>query len=247
MAKVITVWGNAGSGKSVFCCILARALATDNSKVIILSADSAIPMYPVWLPLQEIDAGMSIGQLYTANDIDTAIVASKVTVLKDHSNIGLIGHIKGETPLSYPEIKYDLAQRLIATTCKLVDYVIIDLSSTLTNFFAPAAIESASVVARLLTTDPRGSSYFNAHKPLLLDPRFRLDEHLTFAALYRPFHATDEVVKNVGKLSGMLPYIGRIEHCAIEDKIFEAISQCNDKYMASIKTVLEAVRGEQFE
>lgn len=30
MGKVITVWGSPGSGKSMFCCILAKALTRDN-------------------------------------------------------------------------------------------------------------------------------------------------------------------------------------------------------------------------
>ncbi len=29
MGKVITVWGSPGSGKSMFCCILAKALTRD--------------------------------------------------------------------------------------------------------------------------------------------------------------------------------------------------------------------------
>ena len=35
MGKVITVWGSPGSGKSMFCCILAKALTRDKRKAII--------------------------------------------------------------------------------------------------------------------------------------------------------------------------------------------------------------------
>lgn len=34
MGKVITVWGSPGSGKSMFCCILAKALTRDKRKAI---------------------------------------------------------------------------------------------------------------------------------------------------------------------------------------------------------------------
>ena len=50
MAKIITVWGNPGSGKSVFCCCLAKTLTAGKDKAIIISADSATPMLPVWMP-----------------------------------------------------------------------------------------------------------------------------------------------------------------------------------------------------
>ena len=39
MGKVITVWGSPGSGKSIFCCILAKALTRDKRKAIIINAD----------------------------------------------------------------------------------------------------------------------------------------------------------------------------------------------------------------
>lgn len=37
MGKVITVWGSPGSGKSMFCCILAKALTRDKRKAIIIN------------------------------------------------------------------------------------------------------------------------------------------------------------------------------------------------------------------
>lgn len=49
MGKVITVWGSPGSGKSMFCCILAKALTRDKRKAIIINADMNVPMLPVWL------------------------------------------------------------------------------------------------------------------------------------------------------------------------------------------------------
>ena len=52
MSKTITVWGSPGSGKSMFCCILAKALTRDKRKAIIISGEPGIPMLPVWLPEQ---------------------------------------------------------------------------------------------------------------------------------------------------------------------------------------------------
>lgn len=66
MAKVITVWGSPGSGKSMFCCILAKALTRDKSKAILINADISVPMLPVWLPEQLAPANASIGQDFSA-------------------------------------------------------------------------------------------------------------------------------------------------------------------------------------
>ena len=52
MSKTITVWGNPGCGKSMFCCNLAKVLTANKEKALIINADSSTPMLPVkvrWL------------------------------------------------------------------------------------------------------------------------------------------------------------------------------------------------------
>lgn len=97
MGKVITVWGSPGSGKSIFCCILAKALTRDKRKAIIINADMNVPMLPVWLPEQIIQTNTSIGQVLSSVEIDTSLVASHVTVLKNYPFIGMMGYAAGET------------------------------------------------------------------------------------------------------------------------------------------------------
>ena len=173
MGKVITVWGSPGSGKSMFCCILAKALTRDKRKAIIINADMNVPMLPVWLPEQIIQTNTSIGQVLSSVEIDTSLVASHVTVLKNYPFIGMMGYAAGENPLSYPEVKYAMVLQLIHAAAKLVDFVILDCSTSMTNVFTPAAIEAGDVVIRILTPDLKGINYLKAHQPLLVDERFR--------------------------------------------------------------------------
>lgn len=245
MSKVITVWGSPGSGKSMFCCILAKALTRDKQKAIIINADISVPMLPVWLPEQLIEASASIGHVLSSVEIDTTLVASKVTVLKSYPFIGVMGYAAGENPLSYPEIKYDMVLRLIEAAGKLVDYVICDCGSSMTNFFTPAAIEAADTVVRILTPDLKGVNYLKAHQPLLTDKRFKYAEHLTFAGQARPFHAIDEMDHIIGGFDGLLPYSKEIDRCATEGGMFRAIQYCHTKYAASLKKVLEVVTTDE--
>lgn len=247
MSKIIAVWGSSGSGKSMFCCILAKSLTQSQKKAIIINADLSTPMLPVWLPDQIIETGVSVGHVLSSPEIDTTLVASKVTVLKSYPFIGLMGFAAGENPLSYPEIKYDTVRSLIAAASKLVDYVILDCSSNMTNFFTPAAIESADTVVRILTPDLKGINYLKAHQPLLTDARFKYNEHLTFAGMARPFHGLDEMGHLIGGFDGLLPYGKEIDRCATEGNMFGAISYCNPKYTASLKQVLEVVQDEHAE
>lgn len=247
MSKIIAVWGSSGSGKSMFCCILGKSLTQNKKKAIIINADLSTPMLPVWLPDQIIETGVSVGQVLSSPEIDTTLVASKVTVLKSYPFIGLMGFAAGENPLSYPEIKYDTVRTLVAAAAKLVDYVILDCSSNMTNFFTPAAIESADTVVRILTPDLKGVNYLKAHQPLLIDARFKYHEHLTLAGMARPFHALDEMGHLIGGFDGLLPYGKEIDRCSTEGNIFGAIGYCNPKYTASLKKVLEVVQDEHTE
>ena len=245
MGKVITIWGSSGSGKSMFSCILAKALTQNKRKAIIISADISIPMLPVWLPEQIIQTNASVGQVLSSVEIDTSLVASHVTVLKSYPFIGLMGYSVGENPLSYPEIKYTMVHQLINSAAKLVDFVILDCSSNMTNIFTPAAIEAGDIVVRILTPDLKGINYLKSHKPLLGDERFRYNEHITFAGLARPFHAIDEMGYIIGGWDGLLPYSKEIDRCATEGCMFEAIQYCNPKYTSSLNKLLGSL--EQLE
>ena len=245
MSKTITVWGSPGSGKSMFCCILAKALTRDRQKAIIINADPGTPMLPVWLPEQSAGAEASIGQVLSSVEIDTSLIASHVTVLKNYPFIGLMGYSTGENPLSYPDTDYRMALQLISAAGSLVDYLILDCSPAMTNVFTPAAIESGDLVIRVLTPDLKGINYLKAHQPLLADGRFHYDRHMTFAGMARPFHAFDEMGYIIGGFDGLLPYGKEIDRCATEGGMFQAVKYCNSKYTASLNRVLDAL--EQME
>lgn len=84
MSKIITVWGNPGCGKSMFCCCLAKVLTANKDKAIIINADSSTPMLPVWMPERILETGASIGNVLTGLEINTALVAERVTILKEY-------------------------------------------------------------------------------------------------------------------------------------------------------------------
>lgn len=243
MAKIITVWGNPGSGKSVFCCCLAKTLTAGKEKAIIISADSATPMLPVWMPDRILETSSSIGTVLSSLEINTAVIAARVTVLKDYPFIGLMGYAAGETPFSYPDLKYDRIRLFLTEASRLVDYLILDCSSNMLNFFTPTAIEAADLTIRIITPDLRGLNYLRAHHPLLTDEKFHYEEHVTLAGLARPFHALDEMDHLIGGFDGLLPYAKEIERCGTEGRLFHVLGYCNQRYINSLKLVREKLSG----
>ena len=246
MAKIITVWGNPGCGKSMFCCILAKVLTAGKKKAIIINADSGTPMLPVWMPDRMLDTSSSIGNVLSGLEMNMALVAERVIILKEYPFIGVMGFAAGETPFSYPELKYDKIRSLISEAAKLVDYILLDCSSNMLHFFTVAAIETADVAVRILTPDLRGLNYLKSHKPLLTDIKFHYDNHLTLAGLARPFHALDEMSHLVGGFDGLLPYAKEIERCGTGGRMFRALAYCNQRYVNSLKLVMARLSEDEF-
>ena len=241
MAKIVTVWGNPGCGKSMFCCNLAKVLTSGKDKAIIINADSSTPMLPVWMPDRILEASASIGNVLSGLEINTAIIAERVMVLKDYPFIGVMGFAAGENPFSYPELKYDRIRLFISEASKLVDYIILDCSANMLNFFTPTAIEAADLVVRIITPDLRGLNYLRAHQALLTDEKFHYDRHLTLAGMARPFHALDEMDHLIGGFDGLLPYAKEIERCGTEGRMFQALGYCNQRYLNSLHLVADTL------
>lgn len=239
MSKIITVWGNPGCGKSMFCCNLAKTLTAGKEKAIIINADSSTPMLPVWMPERILETNASIGNVLSGLEINSALVAERVTILKEYPFIGVMGYAAGENPFSYPDLKYEKIKLFITEASRLVDYIILDCSSNMLNFFTPTAIESADLVVRIITPDLRGLNYLRAHKALLTDEKFHYEEHLTFAGLARPFHGIDEMDHLIGGFDGLLPYAKEIERCGTSGQMFKALAYCNQRYINALKLVRE--------
>lgn len=87
--KTITVWGNPGCGKSMFCCNLSKVLTAGKQKAIIINADSSTPMLPVWMPDRILETSASIGNVLTGLEINNALVAERVVILKEYPLLAL--------------------------------------------------------------------------------------------------------------------------------------------------------------
>ena len=106
-------------------------------------------MLPVWMPERILEASASIGNVLTGLEINTALVAERVVLLKEYPFIGVMGYAAGENPFSYPELKYEKIKTFITEASRLVDFIILDCSSNMLNFFTPTAIEAADLVGHL--------------------------------------------------------------------------------------------------
>ena len=242
-ASVIAVWGSPGSGKSTFSAILARYLTRDKSKAIIISPDITVPMMPVWFPNENIENNMSLGHILTSSEINNSIIAERVKLLKSYPYVGVLGYTSGDMPLSYPDADYGKISQVIEVVSGMVDHVIVDCTSRITDLFTPAAIEMADVCVGIFSADLRGVSYRKAQTPLLAGNKFKFDEHLIFAGKARPYYALDEMEHVFGHLDGLLPWSKEIDRASTEGVIFGAGKYCSERYLSALRKVKERCTG----
>lgn len=244
MAKVISVWGSPGSGKSIFSCALAKHLSKGKKKVIIISSDNEVPMLPFWLPSTEVDRSMSLGNIMSSLTITSSLVASKVVMLKKYPFIGLIGYTANDTPLTYPDYSTQKIRDIINESKGLVDYIIIDCSSNSNNLFTPISIEMADTVIGIFTPDLKGIGYFKSHKAILNDVKFKFEEHIFLAGLARPFHPIEEIEQLFGGFKASIPYHKEIEKICLEGGMFDIPNLGSSKYTDALDIVKEACLNE---
>ena len=245
-ASVIAVWGSPGSGKSTFSAILARYLTRDKSKAIIISPDLTVPMLPVWFPNENIENNMYLGHILTSSEINNSIIAERVKLLKSYPYVGVLGYTSGDMPLSYPDTDYGKITQVIEVVAGMVDHVIIDCTSRITDLFTPASIEVSNVAVGIFSADLRGVSYRKAQTPLLAGNKFKFDEHLIFAGKARPYYALDEMEHVFGHLDGLLPWSKEIDRASTEGVIFGAGKYCSERYLSALRKVKERCTGGGF-
>ena len=239
---LIAIWGSPGSGKTTLAVKTAKELAEKKKNVIILHDDVFCPTIPILLPnIKDIDK--SLGRIFANPTIDQETILDNSITVKNYDYIALIGHQKGENPFTYPEYTKERVIDLLILLRHLVDYIIVDCSSILTeSILTITALELADKVIRLSTADFKGLSYFKSTLPLLMDQKFKSEEHLRVISNTKDFQGV-EVVNDVLRGSSIfLPNTLEIEEQYVEARLFESIRDKNSvKYKNELEKIMEVV------
>lgn len=241
MAKIITVWGSPGSGKTMFCCTLAMEIAQRNKKVLLISADQMIPMLPVLAPAQKAKKETSISTLFFANQINKVFVANAIHIQKEYPLIGIMGYCADEIPTDILWPGMQRIHNILELAGELVEYIIWDCTSNLENCMNTAMIAYADFVLRILSPDLKGIQYYQNSQKLLQAEQYHFFEHITLAGMVRPYHAIEEMSYLVGKLDGILPFRKEMDRCAVEGDFFGAYGQCHEKYKEVLEEMADSI------
>lgn len=109
MAKIISVIGSPGSGKTTVALKLAQELycSTSNGAVIYLSPSLKVPALGVLFPNYKPDSVFSLGAMFDKTDIFEEDVLNHLVTVKAMNNFGCLGYMTGENKYTYAQLTED--------------------------------------------------------------------------------------------------------------------------------------------
>lgn len=154
MKNLAVVRGGTGCGKTTFAAALAARLARSGIHTLLLSPDSHIPAFGLWVPKGE--PPFSLGRLLESAAPEESVLASAVYIphgLKE--NLGLLGYLANEAADRYNPPIEDRASAFLRLAAGLAEQVVVD-GTVYGDVLTAAAVKAASLQFRLLEPDPRG-------------------------------------------------------------------------------------------
>ncbi len=242
MSKLIAVWGSLNSGKTSFATKLAQCIYEKYSaSVLMLSTDYETPTLPVLFPNTKADELFSIGVPLSKTDIVGQEVVKSIVTVKCKMNLGFLGYKDSENKFTYPSYDDKKAKALLTVLKGLVDFVIVDCTSSLSNILSETAVEQADTVIRLATPDLKSISYFSSQLPLYADPKYKMEQHIvvlntTEKEVFMPVEEAKTHFKNI---SFTLPYCRTLREQIIDGDLLKAIT--DKRYIGTLKMIAEKV------
>lgn len=239
--QIIAVWGGPSCGKTTLSIHLAKKLANEKKNVLLIHDDVFCPAIPINFPVLPKNEGeKSIGKVLSSPSIDQSIILKNTINIKHNDYIGILGHQKGENPLTYSEYSKETVVDFLLLAKHLVDVVIIDCTSITTeSILTITALEMADKVIRLTTADFKGLSYLKSMLQLLSDPKFNTESHLRIISLVKPYQDSQAVNDIIRGSNLFIPYLDEIYKQDIEGKVFDTTD--NKEYNAVVGQILKGV------
>lgn len=243
MGKLICVWGSPNSGKTTFSVKLARSIYDEyESKVVVVNADLDTPTLPVLFPNKKADEMKSVGAVLTKTEITQESVIENLVSIKSKANICFLGFKDAENIYTYPRFDPIKVMSMFEVLRSLVDYVVVDCSSTLKNVISRTAIKTASEVLRLASPDLKSISWYSSQLPLFGDPDLRLSEHIqglnvSDEELFMPIEDTRSHFTDV---RFTIPYSKEVKQQMLDGNLFEKVGdkRFNDRFKAITEKVV---------
>lgn len=247
--KLIASWGTSGSGKTTTALAVAAELVHRKREVLVIGADSATPMLPVYLPNSKPERKNSMGAIFE-QEIKEGALKDKLLPHPKSDKLYFMGFVSGELS----GITYKIPDRaaIIALLDVLrhspFDYILIDCDSN--PVFEPItllALELADTVLRSVTPDVRGFEAMSAQLKWLgnSDNTYRLERHLKIYAPVYPNTPLTEMEAVAGKICSALPYAVQVAERQMAGQLLRGFDGRDGvRYEREIEKIVDRIEGD---
>lgn len=242
--KIVAVWGNSGSGKTTTSLKLALKLADEKKNVIVIFTDIIAPDIKIINPFEK-DLG-SMGNLWSTPNCSKDLIYKALITTKS-KYICFLGYKHGENIFSHSDYTKENILDVIMKIKTMADYVIIDCTSQFAHdTISTVALEISDTVICLGEATPKAFSFFDSNLDLLLDSRFKREEHIRVLSKIKTYQARDIMLNRIGNIKIEIPYIDEIEMQMLEGKLLDnGISKDYKKYDFAVSNLINSFNKEE--
>ena len=243
--KIIAVWGNPNSGKTLFSIRLGKELSK-NKNVIVVFTDLFTSPLEVVLPFESEDC-KSIGKLLEIPILTQEDILKELVISKDNKNLAFLGFKQNENYTSYAKYNTDRANDLIINLSYLADYIIIDTYSAFqSDRLTRSALKLADITFRLCSSDLKGISFFKGIMPLMIEKSFNIEEQIKVLSKAKEDSPKAIIKNHYGEFKYNLPYTSELESQYEEGFLLEKLSIKESKeYIENFKKIICFITGEE--
>jgi len=153
MKNITVVRGGSGCGITTFAAALAAQLARSGIHTLLLSPDTHIPAFGLWVSKGE---PASLGKVLESTVPEKVNLAASIFTSRGmKENLGLLGFLPNETADKYNPASDGTASDFLRLAAELADQVVVDCTSY-GDALTAAAVQASALQIRLLEPDPRG-------------------------------------------------------------------------------------------
>ncbi|MFT8888178.1 MAG: ArsA-related P-loop ATPase [Ethanoligenens sp.] len=163
MSNITLVCGGTGVGKTTFAAALAARLAHDKIHTLLISPDSHIPAFGLWVhaPAKK---PVSLGSILERELTAESVAAGAYLPQGNRQSLGLLGYLPGEASDKYTPPGMEQAERLLQIASTLAHQVVVD-GTGYGDALTRAAAKLAGIHFALVEPGPRGLLWQKSRPP----------------------------------------------------------------------------------
>jgi len=222
--KIIAVWGNPNSGKTIHAIKLAAELSKKKKNVILVLCDHITPSVSCVLPLIN-TKDQSLGELLSSAQVTQESILRKCIPVEKNDYLSVIGYLHGENERTYAKYSKERIVDLFILLKHLADYIVIDCSSLVSyDILSRTALELSDKVIRLISPDLKAISFYDSCLPMIAERKYNLQNHIKVLSNVKSSMPKDHVANKYGGITLELPFSTEIETQYFEGALFDRLS-----------------------